>query len=83
MSIVGIHLFATAPGEALPLLDLNQIKPGLVTWAHANEHQREIGDMITDIDRCIDDDRFYIENSSFLFDMKLLLRTLLSKTTYL
>jgi lipopolysaccharide/colanic/teichoic acid biosynthesis glycosyltransferase len=83
LSIVGIHLFATAPGEAFPSVDLQQIKPGLVTWAHANEHQREIVDTITNIDRCIENDRFYIENSSFLFDIKLLLRTLLSKTIYL
>jgi lipopolysaccharide/colanic/teichoic acid biosynthesis glycosyltransferase len=83
LSIVGIHLFATAPSKAFPSLDLQQIKPGLVTWAHANEHQREIVGTITNIDCCIDSDRFYIENSSFLFDMKLLLRALLSKRIYL
>jgi lipopolysaccharide/colanic/teichoic acid biosynthesis glycosyltransferase len=83
LSIVGTHLFTNAPGKPFPLLDLRQLKPGLVNWAPANEDQRGIGDAITDIDRCIDYDRFYIENSSFFFGMKILLRMLLSKTTYL
>jgi len=83
LSIVGTHLFTKAPGKPFPSLDLRQVKPGLVTWAHASEDQREIADTITNIDRCLDCDRFYIEKSSFLFDMKILLRALLSKTTYL
>jgi polysaccharide biosynthesis protein PslA len=83
LSIVGTHLFMNAPGKPVRSLDLRQVKPGLVTWAPANEDQREIGDAITDIDRSIDNDSFYIENSSLLFDVKILFRTLLSKTTYL
>jgi len=83
LSIVGTHLFTNAPGKPFPSFDPHHMKPGLVTWAHANEDQREIVDTITNIDRCIDSDRFYIENSSLFFDMKLLLRTLLTKTTYL
>jgi lipopolysaccharide/colanic/teichoic acid biosynthesis glycosyltransferase len=83
LSIVGTHIFTNAPGKPFPSLDLWQAKPGLVTWAPANENRREIGDAITDVDRCMDCDRFYVENCSFLFDMKFLLRTLLSKTTYL
>lgn len=83
LSIVGTHLFTNAPGKLLPSLDLRQVKPGLVTCTHANEREREIADMITNIDRCIESDRFYIENRSFLFDMKILLRTLVSRKTYL
>jgi lipopolysaccharide/colanic/teichoic acid biosynthesis glycosyltransferase len=83
LSIVGTHLFTNAPGESFSSLDLRQAKPGLVTWALANGDRREITVTITNIDRCIDCDRFYIENSSFLFDMKTLFHTLFSKTTYL
>jgi lipopolysaccharide/colanic/teichoic acid biosynthesis glycosyltransferase len=83
LSIVGTHLFTSAPGKPFPRLDLRQVKPGLVTWAHANVDLRVIDDTIANIDRCIECDRFYIENSSFLFDVKVLLRALLSKQTYL
>ena len=83
LSIVGTHQFTNAPGRPFPSLDLRQVKPGLVTWSPGNEYQRGIEDAITDIDRCIDYDRVYIENSSFLFDVNILLRTLLSKATYL
>ena len=80
LSIVGTHLFTNAPGESFSSLDMRQAKPGLVTWALASEDRREI---MANIDRCIDCDRLYIENSSFLFDMKTLFYTLFSKTTYL
>jgi lipopolysaccharide/colanic/teichoic acid biosynthesis glycosyltransferase len=83
LSIVGTHLFTNAPGKPFPSVDLRQVKPGLLTSAHANADQHEIMDTITKVDCCFDCDRFYIENSSFLFDMKLLLGKLLSKTTYL
>jgi lipopolysaccharide/colanic/teichoic acid biosynthesis glycosyltransferase len=83
LSIVGIHLFTNAPGEPFRSLDLGQVKPGLITCAYASEDKREIVDTITNLHRRIDCDRSYIENSSFLFDMKILLRTVLSKTTYL
>jgi lipopolysaccharide/colanic/teichoic acid biosynthesis glycosyltransferase len=82
LSIVGTHLFTNAPGKPFPSLDMVQVKPGFVAWAHANEDQHEIVDTITNVDRCIDCDRFYIENSSFLFDTKFLLHKLLSKTAY-
>ena len=83
LSIVGTHLFNNVPGKPFPSLDLWQVKPGLVTCAHANEDEHEIVDTITNIPRAIDCDLFYIANSSFLFDMKILVRTVLSKTTYL
>jgi lipopolysaccharide/colanic/teichoic acid biosynthesis glycosyltransferase len=71
------------PGKLFSSLGLRQVKPGLVTWAHANEDQREIVEMITNIDRCINSDCFYIENCSLLFDIKILMLILLSKTSYL
>jgi lipopolysaccharide/colanic/teichoic acid biosynthesis glycosyltransferase len=83
MSIVGTHLFTTALSKPFPLLDLYEIRPGLVTWAHASEDQYETADAAESICRCISCDRYYVENSSFFFDMKILFHTLLSKATYL
>src|SRR5258707_15592367 len=79
MSIVGTHLFTNAPGKPFPSLDLHEVRPGLVTWAHADDDQCDIADTA----KSIDCDRDYIENCSFFFDMNILLHALLSKTTYL
>ena len=83
MSIVGTHLFTAALSKPFPSLDRYDIRPGLVTWTPACEDQREIADAAEGICRCISCDRYYVENSSFFFDMKILFRTLLSKATYL
>jgi lipopolysaccharide/colanic/teichoic acid biosynthesis glycosyltransferase len=83
MSIVGTHLFTTAPGKPFPSLDLYNIRPGLVTGTHASEDQCETADAAESICRCISCDRYYVENSSFFFDMEILFHTLLSKATYL
>jgi lipopolysaccharide/colanic/teichoic acid biosynthesis glycosyltransferase len=82
MSIVGTHLFTNAPGRPFPPLDLHEVRPGLVTCAHDHDEQCRIAGTARSIDRRINCDRYYIENSSFFFDMKVLLHTLLSKTTY-
>jgi lipopolysaccharide/colanic/teichoic acid biosynthesis glycosyltransferase len=82
MSIVGTHLFTNAPGKPSPSLDLHEVRPGLVTWAHADDDQCDIADTAKSIES-IDCDRDYIENCSFFFDMNILLHTLLSKSTYL
>jgi lipopolysaccharide/colanic/teichoic acid biosynthesis glycosyltransferase len=83
MSIVGTHLFTNAPDKSFLLLDLHEAKPGLVTLQHANGDQCQIADTAMSIDRCIDCDRYYTENCSFLFDMEILFHTLLAKATYL
>jgi len=83
MSIVGTHLFTAALSKPFPSLDLYEIRPGLVTWTHASEDQCETADAAESICRCISCDRYYVENSSFFFDMKILFHTLLSKATYL
>ena len=82
MSIVGSHLFTDAPGKAFPSLDLHEVKPGLLSWAHVNDDQGEIADAARNVCRCIKSDRYYVENNSFFFDVKILLHTLLSKKTY-
>jgi lipopolysaccharide/colanic/teichoic acid biosynthesis glycosyltransferase len=83
MSIVGTHLFTNAPGKPFHSLDLHEVKPGLVTLQHANDDPCQIADTAISIDRCIDCDRYYMENCSFFFDIEILFHTLLSKTTYL
>jgi len=83
MSIVGTHLFTTALSKPFPSLDLYEIRPGLVTWTHDSEDQCETADAAESLCRCISCDRYYVENSSFFFDMKILFHTLLSKATYL
>ena len=83
MSIVGTHLFTNAPGKPSRSVDLHEVKPGLVTLQHANDDQCQIGDTAMSIARCIDCDRYYMENCSFFFDIEILFHTLLSRTTYL
>jgi lipopolysaccharide/colanic/teichoic acid biosynthesis glycosyltransferase len=83
MCIVGTHLFTMALSKPCPSLDLYDIRPGLVTRARASESQCETDDAGESSCRCISCDRYYVENSSFFFDMKILFRTLLSKATYL
>jgi len=83
MSIVGPHPFATAPGRAFHPLELHKVRPGLVSWAQVNDDEGETANSVKSLDRRIEYDRYYLENRSFSFDMKILLLTLLSKETYL
>ena len=83
MSIVGTHLYTNAPGNAFPLFQQHNVKPGLVSWAQVNDDRWKITDTAMSFDRRIRCDCYYLENRSFLFDMKLLMHALLSKSTYL
>jgi len=83
MSIVGPHPFATAPGRVFHPLELHKVRPGLVSWAQVNDDEGKTADSVERFDRRIEYDRYYLENRSFSFDMKILLLTLLSKETYL
>jgi O-antigen biosynthesis protein WbqP len=82
MSIVGTHLFTNAPGKPFPSLDVYEVRPGLVMWTYANDNDCQIVDTAESIRRRIACDRYYLENCSLLFDMKILFSYLLSKTTY-
>jgi lipopolysaccharide/colanic/teichoic acid biosynthesis glycosyltransferase len=83
MSIVGPHPFAAAPGIVFHPSQLHKVRPGLVSWAQVNEGQGETAISAEDLDRRIEYDRYYLENRSFSFDMKILLRIFLSQRTYL
>jgi len=83
MSIVGPHPFATAPGLVCHFPQLNKVRPGLFSWAQVNDDQGETENSAESLDRRIEYDRYYLENRSFSFDMKILLLTLFSHKTYL
>ena len=83
MSIVGPHPFATAPGKVFHPLGLHKVRPGLMSWAQVNDDEGKTADSVERLDRRIEYDRYYLENRSFSFDMRILLLTLLSQRTYL
>ncbi len=83
MSIVGPRPFATAPGMVFHLPELHKVRPGLVSWAQVNDDLGETANSAKSLDRRIEYDRYYLENRSFSFDMRILLLTLLSQRTYL
>jgi lipopolysaccharide/colanic/teichoic acid biosynthesis glycosyltransferase len=58
----------------------HRVKPGIIGWGQVNGC---CGDSDKMIRQRIEFDRYYIENWSFLFDMKVILMTLFSKDTYL
>ncbi len=83
MSIVGPRPFATAPAMVFDLPELHKVRPGLVSWAQVNDDLGETANSAKSLDGRIEYDRYYLENRSFLFDMRILLLTLLSPRTYL
>jgi lipopolysaccharide/colanic/teichoic acid biosynthesis glycosyltransferase len=44
ISIVGSHLFMAAPGKAFSPLDLHEVRPGIISWAHVNDDHGESAD---------------------------------------
>src|SRR5262245_51942977 len=82
MSIVGSHLFADAPGKSFAPLDLHEVRPGLVSWAHVNDDHGENVDAAKNVHHCVKCDRYYVDNRSFAFDVKIILRVIFLKMTY-
>jgi lipopolysaccharide/colanic/teichoic acid biosynthesis glycosyltransferase len=58
----------------------HRIKPGLTGWAQVHGCRRASDNAIR---QRIELDRYYIENWSFVFDMRIILMTLFSKDAYL
>lgn len=58
----------------------HRVKPGIIGWAQVNGC---CGDSDKMIRQRIEFDRYYIENWSFLFDMRIILMTIFSKDAYL
>ena len=59
----------------------HNVKPGLTGWAQVNGFRGET-DTFEKMQRRVEYDMFYIDNWSFLFDVKILLMTLFSKNAY-
>ncbi len=86
MSIVGPRPHATAHNELFhnmiaPFSRRHNVKPGITGWAQVNGF-RGATDTFEKMQRRIEYDLQYIDNWSFLFDMKIIVMTFLSKTAY-
>ena len=83
MSIVGLAPYGTAPffAEQISLIQQQQqVKLGLTGWAQVHGCCGESDNVVRQRIEC---DQYYIENWSFLFDIKIILMTLFSKNAYL
>jgi Undecaprenyl-phosphate glucose phosphotransferase len=85
MSIVGPRPHATAQNKMFeqlisPFSRRHIVKPGITGWAQVNGYRGE-----TDIEkmhRRVQFDLYYIDNWSFLFDIKIIIMTLFSEAVY-
>jgi Undecaprenyl-phosphate glucose phosphotransferase len=87
MSIVGPRPHATAQNEMFDRLlsgfsRRHVVKPGITGWAQVNGFRGET-DTLEKMKRRVEYDLYYVDNWSFLFDLKIIVLTLLSKRAYL
>jgi lipopolysaccharide/colanic/teichoic acid biosynthesis glycosyltransferase len=85
MSIVGPPPYVAPPNETVAeqvasIQQRHRMKPGIAGWAQVHGCCGESDNVVR---QRIEFDRYYIENWSFLFDIKILLMTLFSKDAYL
>jgi Undecaprenyl-phosphate glucose phosphotransferase len=86
MSLIGprphpIALNTMFREQIMPYSRRHNVKPGLTGWAQVNGLRGET-DSFDKMARRVEYDMFYIDNWSFLFDLKILLMTLFSKSAY-
>jgi len=86
MSLVGPRPHATAhndmfEGRILPFARRHNVKPGITGWAQVNGARGET-DTLEKMQQRVEYDLYYIDNWSFLFDIKILVMTLFSKRSY-
>jgi Undecaprenyl-phosphate glucose phosphotransferase len=86
MSIVGPRPHPTALNRSFeqkipPLARRHKVKPGITGWAQINGFRGET-DTLEKMQRRLECDLYYIDNWSFLFDLKIILLTLVSKRAY-
>jgi putative colanic acid biosynthesis UDP-glucose lipid carrier transferase len=86
MSLVGPRPHATAhndmfEGRILPFARRHNVKPGITGWAQVNGARGET-DTLEKMEQRIEYDLYYIDNWSFLFDVKIIVMTLFSKKSY-
>ena len=87
MSLVGPRPHATAHNALFndviaPFSRRHNVKPGITGWAQVNGC-RGVTDTLEKMQRRIEYDLYYIDNWSFLFDVKIIMMTLFSKKAYL
>jgi Undecaprenyl-phosphate glucose phosphotransferase len=86
MSIVGPRPHPVALNRMFeehisPFSRRHNVKPGITGWAQVNGHRGQT-DTLEKMQRRFECDLYYIENWSFLLDMKIILMTLFSKSAY-
>lgn len=87
MSLVGPRPHATAHNALYdkvitPFSRRHNVKPGITGWAQVNGF-RGATDQLEKMQRRVEYDLYYIDNWSFLFDLKIILMTLFSRKAYL
>jgi Undecaprenyl-phosphate glucose phosphotransferase len=86
MSIVGprphpIDLNHAFAKRISPFSRRHNVKPGITGWAQVKGHRGET-DTLEKMQRRFDHDVYYIDNWSFVLDLKIIVLTLFSKTAY-
>ena len=86
MSIVGprphpVALNRMFEEQISPFSRRHNVKPGITGWAQVNGHRGET-DTLEKMQRRFECDLYYIDNWSFLLDVKIILMTVFSKTAY-
>ena len=87
MSLVGprphpIALNTLFQQQIAPLSRRHNVRPGITGWAQVNGQRGET-DTLEKMQRRFECDLYYIDNWSFLLDIKIILMTLFSKSAYL
>ena len=86
MSIVGPRPHATAHNEMFEkrisvFSRRHIVKPGITGWAQVNGYRGET-DTLEKMQRRVEYDLYYIDNWSLLFDLRIIVMTLLSRSSY-
>lgn len=86
MSLVGPRPHATSQNETFAQLissfsRRHNVKPGITGWAQVHGYRGET-DTLEKMQRRVEHDLYYIDNWSFLLDLKIIVMTLFSKKIY-
>jgi Undecaprenyl-phosphate glucose phosphotransferase len=87
MSIVGPRPHATAQNEVFAELissfsRRHNVKPGITGWAQVNGFRGDT-DTLEKMQRRVEHDLYYIDHWSFLFDLRIIILTAVSRVAYL
>jgi Undecaprenyl-phosphate glucose phosphotransferase len=87
MSIVGPRPHATAQNESFAKLissfsRRHNVKPGITGWAQVNGYRGDT-DTLEKMQRRVEHDLYYIDHWSFLFDLRIIILTAVSRVAYL